>query len=81
MGTVLSFEKAFAKHVQDKKTVALHYRTQAGQSYGSISRKCEFCGVMIWPEKTGMNTPEWTDNIEVWKTTRTRCTVFKPKTL
>lgn len=81
MGDVLSFEDAFKKHIVEKKNSLLHYRTQQGQPYGSVSRKCEFCGVMIWPEKTGMNTPEWTDNMEVWRTTRTRCTAFQPKTI
>lgn len=42
----------------------LHLHTQDGQPYGSESRKCELCGVMIW----GPNPPRWTDQREAFET-------------
>lgn len=41
----------------------VHLKTQNGQSYGSVRRCCEFCGVMIW----GGDQPTWTDDIRVYK--------------
>jgi len=51
----------------------LHYRTQDGQSYGSESRKCAMCGVMIWPEVQGAKTPEHTDNLTEYSQSPYRC--------
>ena len=41
----------------------LHYKTQMGQPYGSESRKCSRCGIMIWTRLQ----PLWTDDEAVWK--------------
>ena len=43
--------------------VVLHYKTQDGQPYGSESRKCSECGVMLWRPSDGI----WTDDKELWR--------------
>ena len=46
-----------------KSPEVLHYKTQDDQPYGSESRKCSECGIMIW----GANQPRWTDDHKVWE--------------
>lgn len=41
----------------------LHFKTQEGQPYGSSSRKCSECGVMLWGQ---LEEPEWTDDRAKW---------------
>lgn len=40
----------------------VHYVTQEGQPYGSESRKCDLCGIMVWPRIQGDKTPLHTDD-------------------
>lgn len=40
-----------------RKGYAVHLVTQDGQPYGSVRRCCEICGVMVWPERQGDETP------------------------
>jgi|APSaa5957512622_1039677.scaffolds.fasta_scaffold18815_6 hypothetical protein len=42
---------------------ALHYKTQDNQPYGSESRRCSECGIMIW----GPSDITWTDDHEAWR--------------
>jgi len=49
----------------------LHFRTQEGQPYGSESRKCSWCGVMIWP---GMGeVPDYTTSEKEWNESPNNC--------
>lgn len=57
-----------------RKGHALHLRTQSGQPLGSMSRKCNRCGVMVWPERVGeAKTPLWTDDEAEYSASRYRC--------
>jgi hypothetical protein len=49
----------------------LHYRTQVGQPMGSESRKCEKCGIMVWPEVDP--TIEYTEILSVWQNDPNNC--------
>lgn len=49
----------------------LHFRTQEGQPYGSESRKCNHCGIMIWPEMA--DPPPFTTDRETWKRDPNNC--------
>lgn len=49
----------------------LHYRTQAGQTLGSESRKCDKCGAMVWPEMDP--TVQYTASEEIWKRSEDNC--------
>lgn len=52
----------------------IHLRTQDNQPYGSMRRCCEICGVMIWPERFGVErTPAWTDDRAAFASAATRC--------
>jgi hypothetical protein len=42
--------------------VVLHFKTQAGQPYGSESRKCSRCGRALLSSADGV----WTDVADVW---------------
>lgn len=53
----------------------LHLRTQDGQPYGSERRCCEVCGVMVWPQVQGADTPEWTDDRSAYYASQYRCEV------
>lgn len=51
----------------------LHLRTQRDQPYGSERRCCERCGVMVWPEHQGRDTPFWTDDPDEYARDEYRC--------
>lgn len=43
--------------------IVLHHKTQDGQPYGSVSRKCSECGCRLWVASDGT----WTDDKKQWK--------------
>lgn len=45
----------------------LHYQTDAGQPYGSESRKCLQCGVRLWLPSDGERTDSWRHRREAQK--------------
>ena len=51
----------------------LHYVTQVGQPFGSESRKCSKCGIMVWPELQRENTPRFTDDLTEWAKAQDNC--------
>ena len=53
----------------------LHLRTQRDQPYGSERRCCEMCGVMVWPERQGVDTPWWTDDETAYDTATNKCSL------
>ena len=52
-----------------KMAKILHWRSQANQPYGSVSRKCCMCGIMIWPRLHNDKhpEPEWTGSEDTYK--------------
>lgn len=63
----------------EKEKGPLHYRSQAGQPYGSESRKCDNCGVMIWPAQQREKTPRHTDDLSVYNADPTNCYALRSK--
>lgn len=53
----------------------LHLRTQRDQPYGSERRCCEICGTMVWPERQGADTPEWTDEPAMYDAAPNKCSL------
>ena len=51
----------------------LHFVSQADQPYGSVRRCCSVCGQMVWPEIQGNDTPDFTDDYQVWSQATDRC--------
>ncbi len=53
----------------------LHLRSQADQPMGSQSLKCDRCGIMLWPERTGAETPEFTTDAGTYLASAYRCDI------
>lgn len=53
-------------------TERLHYLNQSGQPYGSTSRKCDWCGRMIWPGMQG-SAKRWVESFEEWNNAKDKC--------
>jgi hypothetical protein len=50
----------------------IHYVTQEGQPFGSVSRRCAMCGAMCWPGMAG-SASVWTDEFKVWNRDAENC--------
>ena len=60
-----------------RKGYAVHLVTQRGQPYGSVRRCCEICGIMVWPERQGDDTPMFVTSDENYaQMGDQRCEVF-----
>lgn len=57
------------------RAARVHLVTQRGQPHGSRRRCCEECGVMVWPEKRGDKTPEFTDDPVAYASDPRRCSL------
>lgn len=58
----------------------LHCVSQLDQPYGSVSRKCDYCGAMCWPGMKGSSLRWVVDDWSAWEAASDNCRTMLTKT-